>query len=61
MNDSAAGYEWELNPSNGLTILGEKYVEHPDPQHLEGVPGTHSWLIEAVAPGNQKVIGTYER
>jgi|GEM_PF-753647 len=59
--DPAEGYEWELNLSKGLTILDDEYVEHPNPQHLEGVPGTHSWLIEAVAPGSQKVTGIYKR
>ena len=59
--DPTAGYTWELNLSEGLTILDEEYVEHPNPQHLEGVPGTHSWLIEAVSPGSQKVTGMYKR
>jgi inhibitor of cysteine peptidase len=59
--DPTTGYEWELNLSKGLVILDDEYVERPNPQHLEGVPGTHSWLIEAVAPGNQKVTGIYKR
>lgn len=59
--DPAKGYEWKLNLSKGLTILDNEYVEHPNPQHLEDVPETHSWLIEAVAPGSQRVNGTYER
>ncbi len=59
--DPTAGYEWELNLSRGLKVLDDEYVEHPNPQHLEGVPGTHSWLIEAVASGSQKVGGIYKR
>ena len=59
--DATEGYAWELNLSDGLSILDEEYVEHPNPYHLEGVPGTHSWLIEAVAPGSQKVTGIYKR
>jgi inhibitor of cysteine peptidase len=59
--DPTEGYAWELNLSDGLSILDEEYVEHPNPYHLEGVPGTHSWLIKAVAPGSQKVTGIYKR
>jgi inhibitor of cysteine peptidase len=61
IEDSTDGYLWKLNLSKGLTILDEEYVEHPNPQHLEGVPGTHAWLIEAVAPGSQKVTGIYKK
>lgn len=59
--DPTEGYAWELNLSDGLSILDEEYVEHPNPYHLEGVPGTHSWLIEAMAPGSQEVTGIYKR
>jgi inhibitor of cysteine peptidase len=59
--DPTAGYTWKLNLSEGLIILDDEYVEGPNPQNLEGVPGTHSWLIEAVSPGSQKVTGIYNR
>jgi len=57
----STGYSWELNLSEGLSILSDEYIEGPNPQHMEGVPGTHSWIIEAIAPGSQQVNGIYKR
>jgi inhibitor of cysteine peptidase len=57
----STGYSWELNLSDGLSILDDKYIEGPNPENLEGVPGTHLWVIEATAPGSQKVNGIYKR
>jgi inhibitor of cysteine peptidase len=59
--DPSAGYAWELYLSSGLSILDERYVEGPNPQNLVGVPGTHSWLIEAVDKGSQNITGIYRR
>ncbi len=57
----STGYAWELNVSEGLSILDDKYIGNPNPEHLEGVPGIHSWVIEAVASGSQQVNGIYRR
>ncbi|AKB48424.1 hypothetical protein MSKOL_2647 [Methanosarcina sp. Kolksee] len=59
--DPSAGYLWKLNLSSGLSILDDEYIEGLNPEHLEGVPGTHLWVIEATAPGSQKVNGIYKR
>ncbi|HII92603.1 MAG TPA: protease inhibitor I42 family protein [Methanosarcina sp.] len=59
--DPSAGYLWELNLSNGLSILDDEYIEGLNPENLTGVPGTHLWVIEATAPGSQKVNGIYRR
>jgi Predicted secreted protein len=59
--DPSAGYLWKLNLSDGLSILDDQYIEGPNPEHLVGVPGTHLWVIEATAPGSQKVNGIYKR
>ncbi|WP_338037435.1 protease inhibitor I42 family protein [Methanosarcina spelaei] len=44
--DPSAVYLWELNLSNGLSILDDEYIEGLNPEHLTGVPGTHLWVIE---------------
>jgi len=59
--DPSAGYLWKLNLSSGLSILDDEYIEGLNPENLTGVPGTHLWVIEATAPGSQKVNGIYRR
>ncbi len=59
--DPSAGYLWKLNLSSGLSILDDEYIKGLNPEHLQGVPGTHLWVIEATAPGSQKVNGIYKR
>lgn len=59
--DPSAGYLWELNLSSGLSILDDEYIKGQNPENLTGVPGTHLWVIEATAPGSQKVNGIYKR
>jgi beta propeller repeat protein len=59
------GYSWELNLSQGLRLLSDRYYpaesykkgEHP----LTGVGGIHSWEIKAVDEGVQQVKGIYKR
>ncbi len=53
-------YSWEFNLSEGLSIISDGYVQDPALEHMVGVPGTYSWIIEAVAPGNQQVKGIYK-
>jgi PGF-pre-PGF domain-containing protein len=63
-------YSWEFNLSEGLRIISDNeelstisdnYVQDPASEHMVGVPGTYSWIIEAVAPGNQQVKGIYKQ
>jgi inhibitor of cysteine peptidase len=57
----STGYAWELNVSEGLSILSDNYTQGPTSENMTGVPGTHSWVIEAVASGSQQVNGIYKR
>lgn len=57
----STGYSWELNLSEGLTILSDNYTQDPAPEDQVGVSGTHSWEIKAVAQGSQQVNGIYKR
>ncbi|MPM58942.1 hypothetical protein SDC9_105777 [bioreactor metagenome] len=55
------GYSWELNLSEGLSILSDNYTQDTVSENATGVPGTHSWIIETIAPGSQQVNGIYKR
>ena len=57
----STGYSWELNVSEGLNILSDGYTQDQAPEGQVGVPGTHSWTIEAVSLGSQQVNGIYKR
>ena len=57
----STGYSWQLNLSQGLRILCDKYIQNPAPQGIVGVPGTHLWIIKAITQGNKHVIGVYKR
>ena len=57
----STGYLWELNMSEGLNILSDGYAQDEAPEGQVGVPGTHSWVIEAVSQGSQQVNGIYKR
>lgn len=57
----STGYAWGLNLSNGLSVLSDVYYQDPIPKGYTGVGGTHSWVIQAVAPGSQQVNGVYKR
>ena len=57
----STGYSWELNVSEGLDILSDGYTQDQAPEGQVGVPGTHSWTIEAVSLGSQQVNGIYKR
>jgi len=54
------GYSWELELSDGLTIIDDDYIGDPNPEGLAGVGGTHTWIIEAETAGSQKVEGVYK-
>ena len=57
----STGYSWELKMSEGLNILSDGYAQDEAPEGKVGVPGTHSWTIEAVSQGSQQVNGIYKR
>ncbi|AKB37288.1 hypothetical protein MSSAC_2698 [Methanosarcina siciliae C2J] len=55
------GYSWQLNVSEGLSILSEDYTQDPAPEGYTGVSGIYTWVIQAVDPGSQQVNGIYKR
>lgn len=57
----STGYSWELNVSEGLNILSDGYSQDKAPEGQVGVPGIHSWTIEAVSEGSRQVNGVYKR
>lgn len=57
----STGYAWELNVTEGLSILSDEYIQDEAPEGEVGVPGNHTWIIEAVSPGSQQVNGIYKR
>jgi inhibitor of cysteine peptidase len=59
------GYSWQLNLSQGLNNVSEKYYP-PEPskesqQPLVGAGGVHIWEIKVMTEGSQQVKGTYKR
>jgi inhibitor of cysteine peptidase len=57
----STGYSWQLNLSQGLSILSDEYTQDPASEGYTGVPGTRQWEIKAVTPGSQQVEGIYKR
>ena len=57
----STGYAWELNVTDGLNITSGNYTQNPAPEGMTGVSGVHSWIIEAIAAGDQQVNGIYKR
>jgi inhibitor of cysteine peptidase len=61
----ATGYSWQLNLSQGLNNVSEKYYppEHSkeSQQPLVGAGGVHIWEIKVVTEGSQQVKGIYKR
>lgn len=57
----STGYAWELNVSEGLSILNDNYTQDEAPEGMVGVGGTHTWIIEAVSEGTQQANGIYRR
>jgi inhibitor of cysteine peptidase len=57
----STGYSWQLNVTEGLSILSDEYIQDPAPEGYTGVPGNHTWIIQAMEPGNQTVDGIYKR
>jgi len=57
----STGYAYELNLSDGLKILSDKYTQDEAPQGKVGVPGTRSLRIQTTVPGTQTINGIYKR
>ncbi|MCQ1535874.1 protease inhibitor I42 family protein [Methanosarcina sp. KYL-1] len=57
----STGASWQLNLSEGLSILDDYYTQDPAPEGEVGVPGNHTWIIEAAAPGSQQIDGIYKQ
>lgn len=57
----STGFAWELNLSQGLSVLSDNYTKDPAPLHFVGVPGTHLWVIKTVDSGSQQIKGIYRR
>ncbi|WP_048051497.1 protease inhibitor I42 family protein [Methanosarcina soligelidi] len=57
----STGYSWELNVTEGLSVLSDEYIQDEAAEDKVGVPGTHSWIIQAVDQGSQQVNGIYKR
>lgn len=59
------GYSWELNLSQGLQLLSDRYYStepsEVGEQLLAGVGGVRLWKIKAVDEGSQQVKGIYKR
>ncbi|WP_082089254.1 protease inhibitor I42 family protein [Methanosarcina horonobensis] len=57
----STGYSWELNVSEGLSILSDNFTQDQVSENMTGVPGNHSWIIEAVDQGTQQMNGIYKQ
>lgn len=60
------GYAWQLNLSEGLSIVPGQDKYYPESteageQPLVGAGGVHLWEIKANTPGSQQVNGIYKR
>ena len=57
----STGYSWQLNLSEGLSILDDYHTPDPHPEGSVGFGGTHTWIIEAVNEGSQQINGIYKQ
>jgi len=61
----STGYSWELNLSQGLSLLTDKYYSPGSSEEIErpiiGTEGIHLWEIKALTEGNQQLKGIYKR
>ncbi len=58
------GYSWELNLSQGLSLVSDKYCppeSEKGEQPLVGAGGVHLWEIKADSEGTQQVTAVYSR
>jgi inhibitor of cysteine peptidase len=61
----STGYSWQINLSEGLSLLSDKYYSSESSaerqQPLVGAGGVHLWEIKANSEGSQQVNGIYKR
>lgn len=60
----STGYSWELNLSQGLSLVSDKYYppeSEEGEEPLVGAGGVHLWEIKADSEGNQQVTAVYKR
>jgi inhibitor of cysteine peptidase len=61
----STGYSWQINLSQGLSLLSDKYYSPESSaegqQPLVGAGGVHLWEIKADSEGSQQVNGIYKR
>ena len=43
----STGYSWEINLSEGLSIVSDNYTQDPAAEGIIGAGGTHLWVIKA--------------
>lgn len=58
------GYSWELNLSQGLSLISDKYYppeSREGEQTIVGAGGVHVWEIKADSEGIQQVTAVYRR
>jgi inhibitor of cysteine peptidase len=58
------GYSWQLNLSQGLSLISDEYYPPESKEGerpLVGAGGVHLWEIKAAAEGSQKVTGIYKQ
>jgi inhibitor of cysteine peptidase len=58
------GYSWELNMSQGLSLVSDKYYppeSEGGERPLVGAGGVHLWEIRANSEGTQQVTAVYRR
>ncbi len=54
------GYSWNVSVTDGLAIVRDQFIGPEDTQRV-GAGGTHEWILEAIAEGNQTFTGVYRR
>jgi inhibitor of cysteine peptidase len=58
------GYSWQLNLSQGLSLISDEYYPPESKEgerSLVGAGGVHLWEIKAAAEGSQQVTGIYKQ
>jgi inhibitor of cysteine peptidase len=58
------GYSWQLNLSQGLSLISDEYYPPESKEGerpLVGAGGVHLWEIKAAAEGSQQVTGIYKQ
>lgn len=58
------GYSWQLNLSEGLSLISDEYIppeSKESKQPLVGAGGVRLWEIKAVSEGSQQITGIYKQ